>query len=106
MTAGGSKAPAARRRGGKDSGLATERVVLDAAVACILERGFYRASSNEIARRAGVSWGVIQYHFGTREALMLAVLEDGARRFTELVAGGRIDGGSVEERISQLLAVL
>jgi hypothetical protein len=37
---------------------------------------------------------------------MLAVLEDGASRFTELVAGGRIDGGSVEERISQLLAVL
>jgi AcrR family transcriptional regulator len=85
---------------------ATRGAVIDAAVACILERGFYRASSNEIARRAGVTWGVIQYHFGTREALMLAVLEDGGRRFSELVAGGRIDGGSVYERISQLLDVL
>ena len=31
-------------------------------IACILEEGFYRASSNKIARRAGVTWGVIQYH--------------------------------------------
>ena len=54
--------------------LATRERVIAAAVDSILERGFYRASSNEIARRAGVTWGVIQHHFGTREALMLAVL--------------------------------
>jgi AcrR family transcriptional regulator len=84
----------------------TRRRVIDAAVACILERGFYRASSNEIARRAGVTWGVIQYHFGTREALMLAVLEDGARRFVELVSQSEIDGETGEERIAQLLDIL
>jgi AcrR family transcriptional regulator len=82
---------------------ATRRAVIDAAVACILERGFYRASSNEIARRAGVTWGVIQHHFGTREALMLAVLEDGARRFSEDFAGAAIDGATVAERLDQLL---
>jgi AcrR family transcriptional regulator len=77
---------------------ATRRRVIDAAVSCILERGFYRASSNEIARRAGVTWGVIQHHFGTREALMLAVLED--------VARASIDGTTVTERVSQLLDIL
>lgn len=85
---------------------ATRRAVLDAAVACILERGFYRASSNEIARRAGVTWGVIQHHFGTRESLMLAVLEDGSRRFAEVIDNGVIDGDNVAERVSQLLDVL
>jgi len=80
--------------------------VIDAAVACILELGFYRASSNEIARRAGVTWGVIQHYFGTREALLLAVLHDGARRFTELVGGATIDGGTQEERIAQLIDLL
>ena len=75
-------------------------------MACILERGFYRASSNEIARRADVSWGVIQHYFGTREALMLAVLQDGARRFAEVVGDVEITGETAAERVEQLLDAL
>jgi AcrR family transcriptional regulator len=80
--------------------------VIEAAVASILERGFYRASSNEIARRAGVTWGVIQHHFGTREALLLAVLEDGANRFVDLVSGASIEGATATARVDQLLDLL
>ena len=76
------------------------------APSCILERGFYRASSNQIAKRAGVSWGVIQYYFGSREALMLAVLEDGMSRFAEVIGEVTIDGETVAERLDQLLDVL
>jgi AcrR family transcriptional regulator len=43
----------------------------------VAERGVLGASSNEIARRAGVSWGVIQYHFGTREGILLSMIEEG-----------------------------
>jgi len=75
--------------------------VIDAAVACILDQGFYRASSNAIADRAGVTWGVIQYYFGSREALMLAVLQEGARRLTDTLANADITGGTVTERVGQ-----
>jgi AcrR family transcriptional regulator len=54
----------------------TPQRVIDAAISCILAKGYYRASSNEIARWAGLTWGVIQYHFGTRENLMFAALRD------------------------------
>jgi AcrR family transcriptional regulator len=84
----------------------SRRALIDAAVDSILERGFYQASSNEIARRAGVTWGVIQHHFGTREGLMLAVLEDGARHFTETVSSASIKGDTVEERLEALIDVL
>src|SRR5205807_3277071 len=94
-----------RSRGPKVDAATRDRVI-DAAVACILERGFYRASSNEITRRAGVSWGVIQYYFGSREALMLAVLRDGARRFSDLVASSHADGTTVAERLCSLLDTL
>jgi AcrR family transcriptional regulator len=94
------------KRGGGEVDLATRERVLEAAVASILERGFYRASSNEIARRAGVTWGVIQHHFGTREALLLAVLEDGANRFVELVAGAAVEGATAAARIDELLELL
>jgi AcrR family transcriptional regulator len=79
--------------------------VIDAAVASILELGFYRASTNEIARRAGVTWGVIQHYFGTREALMLAVLQHGAGEFFASVEDRRIEGESVVERMEQLIDV-
>ena len=57
-------------------GAATRARMLDAVVECILENGYYEASSNAIARQAGVTWGAIQHQFGTRQALLLAVLED------------------------------
>jgi AcrR family transcriptional regulator len=46
------------------------------------ESGPFDVSSNEIARRAGVTWGVIQHHFGTRAGILLAMVEDG---FAELL---------------------
>ena len=80
--------------------------VIDAATACILDQGFYRASSNAIAERAGVSWGVIQYHFGSREALMLAVLEEGTRRLNETLVTAEITGSTVTERVAQYADIL
>jgi AcrR family transcriptional regulator len=81
---------------------ATRTRVIDAAVACILERGFYRASSNEIARRAGVTWGVIQHHFGTREELLLAVLREDYHRFIAGLASAKIEGDTTAERLASL----
>jgi AcrR family transcriptional regulator len=89
-----------------DADPVTRRRVLDAAVSCIVERGFYRASSNEIARHAGMTWGVIQYHFGTRESLMLAVLDDMATRFVDLVEHANIEGDDATARLTQLLDLL
>jgi AcrR family transcriptional regulator len=85
----------------------TRQRVIDAAVECIIDLGFYRgSSSNEIARRAGVTWGVIQHYFGTREGLMLAVLETGTANLDHVVGQARIDGASAQERLAQLIDVL
>lgn len=107
MTAAEAEETTPRRTRRKPDGdSATRRRVLDAAVACILERGLYRASSNAIAERAGLSWGVIQYYFGTREALMLAVLEDGARRLTENLRDASITGATTAERVASYSGIL
>jgi len=98
---GAGKRPAAMaaQDHGRDS--ASRQRLIDAAVKCILDQGFYRASSNAIAERAGVTWGVIQYHFGSREALMLAVLEDGARRLKETLENAEITGETPTVRVAQ-----
>ena len=77
----------------------TRARVVDAAVACILDEGFYRASSNKIAKRAGVTWGVIQYHFGTREALMVAVHERGLEELDRALVDMVVDGDTLEARL-------
>ncbi|HXY93083.1 MAG TPA: TetR/AcrR family transcriptional regulator [Acidimicrobiia bacterium] len=95
---------AARRR--RSDGEQTRQRVLDAAVATILEKGYYQASSNEIARRAGVTWGAIQHQFGTREALLLEVLDRRWRRQLEAVATATVVGVTLEERLHCVLDVL
>jgi AcrR family transcriptional regulator len=58
------------------SGEATRRRVLDAVIDTVRDVGYYKATSNEIARRAGVTWGAIQHLFGSREQMMLEVVQD------------------------------
>jgi AcrR family transcriptional regulator len=81
----------------------TRAVVLNAAVETICDLGYYRASSNEIARRAGVSWGVINHYFGTREALLLAVLEDAIERALAGLSDVRVVGNDRRTRLRQLI---
>jgi AcrR family transcriptional regulator len=61
----------------------TRAMVIDETVRCVLEEGFGAASAKHITERAGVTWGVIQYHFGDRDGLLMAVVDRG---FSELLA--------------------
>ena len=60
----------------------TRATVIDETVRCVLEEGFGAASAKHITERAGVTWGVIQYHFGDRDGLLMAVVDRG---FSELL---------------------
>lgn len=95
--------PGRRRRA---DGAQTLRRVLDAAVATILEEGYYRSSSNRIAQRAGVTWGAIQHQFGTREGILLEVLDDGWSGLLQRIRDARIVGDTLEERLHAVLDVL
>jgi len=53
----------------------TRQAVIDAAIHCLATEGYHRATSNRIAREAGLSWGVIQYHFADRAGIYRAVLD-------------------------------
>jgi TetR/AcrR family transcriptional regulator, regulator of cefoperazone and chloramphenicol sensitivity len=55
--------------------------IVDEAVRCVLDEGFAAASAKHIAERAGVSWGVIQYHFGDRNGLLAEVVAYGYDNF-------------------------
>lgn len=61
----------------------TRTAVIDETVRCILDDGFAPPSVRRITDRAGVTWGVVQYHFGDLDGLLMAVVDTG---FAELLA--------------------
>jgi AcrR family transcriptional regulator len=70
----------APRRPASGSQVRAERTrerVLDETVRCVIDEGFAAASAKHIAERAGVTWGVVQYHFGDRDGLLMAVVDRG-----------------------------
>lgn len=80
--------------------------MLDAVIESIVEKGYYQTSSNEIARRAGVTWGTIQHQFGTREQLLLAVADRRWDVLEHAVATTDVTGATLEERLDSVLDVL
>ena len=55
-------------------------------------------------RRAGVTWGVIQYHFGSREGILLAMIEDGfAGLLDALDAFSELEPDSPEHALALLV---
>jgi len=60
----------------------TRAVVIDETVRCILDEGFAPPSVRHITDRAGLTWGVVQYHFGDLDGLLMALVDKG---FSELL---------------------
>jgi AcrR family transcriptional regulator len=54
---------------------ARRALIVDRAVEAIAELGFAKASVDQIARRVGVSKGVITYHFPNKEEIVDAIIE-------------------------------
>jgi len=75
----------------------TRAALLDAAVACLVEEGYASTTTARVAERAGVTRGAHLHHFGTRQALVAAAVEELTVRrdqdfraaIAELPEGGR-----------------
>ena len=61
-----------RRRTQDERSAKTRARLLDAAIDCIVERGYARTTTTMIARRARLTRGAQLHHFGNREQLVLA----------------------------------
>ena len=84
-------------------GAETRAQVIEAAVHCICEEGFGAASMKRIAERAGVTWGVMQYHFGDRGGLFSAVLDAGYQHLTERLKIIETEEEGLRERVGGLV---
>ena len=63
----------------------SRNAILEAAITCFNRAGYHAATMAEIAREAGVSKGLLHYHFDTKEKLMIAVEQRMAERIFESI---------------------
>ena len=77
----------------------TRALIIDETVRCVVEEGFQAATAKHVAERAGVTWGVIQYHFGDRNGLLMAVVDEGVARLVEELSAAEVGDLGLRERI-------
>lgn len=65
-----------QKNGRRMDGRETGEKIIECAGQLIAEKGFASVTSKEICRAAGVNLAAVNYHFGSRDGLYLAVLEN------------------------------
>jgi AcrR family transcriptional regulator len=84
----------------------TREKVIQAAIDCIYRDGFHAAHTNRIAEQAGVSWGVLQYHFGDKDGLLQAVIDHIFDDFVATLEATSLPGDDLQQRVRQLIDVI
>lgn len=101
MPSGPTRRTTAPRKRGDD----TRAKIIDETVRCVIEEGFSAATAKHVAERAGVTWGVIQYHFGDRNGLLMAVVDDGVAKLIDSLSTADIGDLPLTERVETVVDI-
>src|SRR3954466_3467379 len=87
----------------------SRRVILDAAAALLIEGGPHAVQVRAVAQRVGMTDAGVAHHFGSRDALLVALLRHGAHRLRDsvqqAVARWMDQGADVSGLVARIAAV-
>ncbi|MDA8343264.1 MAG: TetR/AcrR family transcriptional regulator [Actinomycetota bacterium] len=103
--------PEPGRRTQQERKAATRAALLEAALSCLMDRGFAHFTTTEVAHRAGTSQGSVFKHFPSKSVLLAATIEylfDGLRSsfsaaFASVPAGERTVARALDLLWEQML---
>lgn len=75
-------------------GADSRKKVLEAALACFGAFGYEGTSTRAVAERAGVTHTLVLYHFGSKEQLWLAMMEDSLANYSAAVSANLEENAS------------
>ncbi len=81
------------------------REILRAAIDLIATEGVGNATIKSLCERAGVTPPAIYYHYGNKDGLVAAVVEDAARRWLDGLMAAVRTGGSLSEHIQSAVEI-
>src|SRR5260370_25105982 len=80
----------------------TRRYILEAAERMLQTKGLACLTNKEIAEAGGCAEGTLYKHFETKEALILAAIEENVPDFLTAVREARIGEGAIEENVRDI----
>jgi AcrR family transcriptional regulator len=80
----------------------TRQYILEAAEHMLQTKGLARLTNKEIALAAGCAEGTLYKHFETKEALILAAIQENLPDFLAVVGNDRIGAHTIEENVQDI----
>jgi AcrR family transcriptional regulator len=90
----------------EDSKKIKEDAILEAALRVIKKKGFHKARMGDIAREAGISYGLVYHYFKTKEDLLETILGRWWDGLFGLMAETRAAGENVPEKLRRIILFL
>src|SRR5690606_23517365 len=87
------------RRRQEERRLETCQRLVDATITLLNERGAAQLTMEEVAREAGLTRGAIQYHFDRPKSLLVACVDEIARRLSRYLDAEELTRLPLDERI-------
>lgn len=81
------------------------RRLIQAAIRLLAERGYTGTTLAEIGREAGLSRGLVTHHFGSKDACIIAAIEEIRATAQRVFQEGAVDGRRGLARIDNLIAM-
>jgi AcrR family transcriptional regulator len=91
------------RRSHAERSAETRARIIDAVAESIAELGFKKTTTATIAKKAGVTWGALQHHFGGMQGCLLAAFEESFQRFVKILGEPESRSAPIEKRVHVFL---
>jgi len=83
-----------------------EALILQAAEAVLMEKGYHETSIDEIASRVGIAKGTVYLHFASKEDLVFALFAQDLEKFQQLVGSTVASELTARAKMEAILHVL
>ncbi|MGZ4334736.1 MAG: TetR/AcrR family transcriptional regulator [Gaiellaceae bacterium] len=82
------------------------RQILDAAVRVFAAQGYEASRVGDVAREAGVAYGLVYHYYGSKEAVLEAVFREAWGRLLAAVAGAEQTGADAPDQLALVVKIV
>ncbi|MCS7204730.1 MAG: TetR/AcrR family transcriptional regulator [Leptospiraceae bacterium] len=80
----------------------SERKIFQAAIKVIAEQGYHNTRISDIAKEAGVAYGLVYHYFGSKENIMQKIVDEVTKKFSEKIERINTEGIHTLEKLAKI----
>lgn len=81
-------------------------LILEAAIKVFATHGYHRARVSDIAREAGIAYGLVYHYFKNKDEILATIFEERWAAFLDALEGIERGPGTVEQRLVSIAALI